>query len=145
MASEHMKLPQKEALNKLDSQLTCAICLDRYTEPKTLSCLHVFCKGCLDERPAKQGTELKCPSCRKPTRLSERGTSALPTAFYINSLLEIDAMLKKVGVAVPLCHAHNDRPKDLYCETCETHICFKCSTSSLVPRLSGTVYGEPGR
>ena len=39
-------------------------------------------------------------------------------------------MLRKEAAVVPLCHYHNDRPKDLYCESCETHICFKCSTDS---------------
>ena len=75
---------------------------------------------------------VKCPSCREPTRLGERGASVLPAAFHINNLLEIDALLKKESVSdvVPLCHAHNDRPNDLYCETCETHVCFKCSTDS---------------
>ena len=125
----------KDVLSKLDSQLTCAICLDRYTEPRTLPCLHSYCKECIDQLP-KVGYErrhvVKCPSCREPTRLGERGASALPAAFHINNLLEIDALLKKVSVSdvVPLCHAHNDRPKDLYCETCETHVCFKCSTDS---------------
>ena len=128
-SSQQPAASHREALSKLDSQLTCAVCLDRYTEPKTLPCLHIYCKKCLDELVQLSG-ELRCPSCRKPTRLSERGTSGLPTAFYINSLLEIDAVLKKEVVVVPLCHDHNDRPKDLYCEKCETHICFKCSTDS---------------
>ena len=128
-SSQQPAASHREALSKLDSQLTCAVCLDRYTEPKTLPCLHIYCKKCLDEL-VQLGGELRCPSCRKPTRLSERGTSGLPTAFYINSLLEIDAVLRKEAAVVPLCHDHNDRPKDLYCEKCETHICFKCSTDS---------------
>ena len=128
-SSQQPAASHREALSKLDSQLTCAVCLDRYTEPKTLPCLHIYCRKCLDEL-VQQGGQLKCPSCRKPTRLSERGTSGLPTAFYINNLLEIDAVLKKEAAVVPLCHDHNDRPKDLYCEKCETHICFKCSTDS---------------
>ena len=136
-SSQQPATSHREALSKLDSQLTCAVCLDRYTDPKTLSCLHIYCKKCLDGLVQLGGDhELKCPTCRKPTRLSERGTSGLPTAFYINSLLEIDAVLKKEAtvvpssMVVPLCHDHNDRPKDLYCEKCETHICFKCSTGS---------------
>ena len=132
----HSTAPHKDVLSKLDSQLTCAICLDRYTEPRTLPCLHSYCKECIDQLPIKVGNErrhvVKCPSCREPTRLGERGASALPAAFHINNLLEIDTLLKKVSVSdvVPLCYAHSDRPKDLYCETCETHVCFKCSTDS---------------
>ena len=135
-SSEQSTAPHKDVLSKLDSQLTCAICLDRYTEPRTLPCLHSYCKKCIDQVIPKVGNErhlIKCPFCREPTRLGERGASALPTAFHINNLMEIDTLLKKASVSdvsVPLCHAHNDRPKDLYCETCGTHVCFKCSTGS---------------
>ena len=27
---------------------------------------------------------------------------------------------------VPRCHSHDNRPMDLYCETCEEHICVRC-------------------
>ena len=66
---------------------------------------------------------MECPSCRHPTQLSERGVAALPTAFHINNLLEIDQLLKKTHTAdnedgcfqdeheeiqqSPLCHTHD--------------------------------------
>ena len=31
-----------EALKNLEQQLTCLVCLDRYTQPRTLPCLHSF-------------------------------------------------------------------------------------------------------
>ena len=30
----------KEALSEMDTRLTCAICLDRYTDPRSLPCSH---------------------------------------------------------------------------------------------------------
>ena len=71
---------------------------------------------------------MRCPSCRFLTQLSERGAAALPTAFHINSLLEIHQLLKKTD-SIPLCHTHKDK-LDIYCETCEEHVCFNCSTGS---------------
>jgi len=41
---------------------TCAICMDVITDPKTLSCKHVFCSECIDQSLAYQP---KCPSCGK--------------------------------------------------------------------------------
>ena len=125
-------LPNKEALTILDAQLTCAICLDRYTDPRTLFCHHNFCKDCII---GLYGGELKgerqvvnCPTCRRPTQLDgDKGAYALPPAFSINSLLEIDELLKKVPESEPQqdCSAHN-KPRDIYCETCEKLICIKC-------------------
>ena len=121
----------KEALSKkLDSQLTCAVCLDRYTDPRTLPCHHSYCKDCINHLPVELGNGgqvVKCPSCRQPNQLGDKGASSFPVAFYINNLLEMDELLKKSVDSVPVCQAHNDK-QDIYCDTCEEHICFKCST-----------------
>ena len=106
---------------KLDAQLTCAVCLDRYTDPKTLPCLHSFCKGCIDVLPDKlEGGKhvVECPVCRQPTQLSDRGASAFPTAFHINNLLEIDELLRATPAGEPPqeCPAHK-RPQ-VNRETC---------------------------
>ena len=39
----------KQALKKLEDQLTCAVCLDAFKDPKMLHCFHVFCKDCLQQ------------------------------------------------------------------------------------------------
>ena len=39
----------KQALKKLEDQLTCAICLDTFKDPKLLQCFHVYCKDCLQQ------------------------------------------------------------------------------------------------
>ena len=123
----------EEGLSKLESQVTCVICLECYRDPRTLPCLHSFCKDCIGHLPVEQdeGRHLmRCPSCRSPTQLSERGAAALPTAFHINNLLEIHQLLKKTdSQSIPLCHIHKDK-LDIYCETCEEHVCFNCSTGS---------------
>ena len=60
----------KQALEKLEDQLTCAICLDTFKDPKMLNCFHVFCKDCLQRLVVtdKQGQfSLCCPTCRQST------------------------------------------------------------------------------
>ena len=129
----------KEAVSKLDAQLTCSVCLDRYVDPRVLTCHHSFCKDCIGLIPQEreQGKfVVKCPCCREPTQLSEQGASTLPVAFHINNLLEIDEGLKKTPARGHLasdkiykCPMHN-RSLEFYCETCEDFICFKCGTES---------------
>ena len=126
----------KEALNKLDQHLLCSICLERYTNPRTLPCHHSFCKNCISRLPVELDNErqvVKCPICRNPTHLGENGVDALPTAFHINNLLDIDQLLLRTIPAsenVQLCQTHGNRSMDLYCESCEELVCFKCSTES---------------
>ena len=38
---------QLSSLARLDQQLSCAICLERYYEPRILKCSHSFCRRCL--------------------------------------------------------------------------------------------------
>ena len=121
-----------EALDRLNDQLKCAICLDRYADPRILPCHHSFCKDCIGPLPVEldeQQHVVRCPTCRQPTQLGDQGVVALPVAFHINNLLEIEELLRKSRHRhVQNCHAHKDRLMDLYCETCEELICVKCST-----------------
>ena len=72
---------------------------------------------------------MKCPICRKTTKLGEEGASTLPKAFHINNILEIDELLKKIPVSAshPECLKHGGKIKTLFCEKCEELICWKCS------------------
>ena len=38
----------------LKEQLTCSVCLDQYTNPKTLQCHHSFCLKCIKVLPLEQ-------------------------------------------------------------------------------------------
>ena len=88
----------EQALKKVEDQLTCAICLDRYQDPKLLSCSHAFCSKCLESiaRHGAQGSTVQCPNCRQPTALPQNGVPGLQAAFYIHQFFDIQSDLKKV-------------------------------------------------
>jgi len=48
---------------KVDKQLTCAICSEQFKEPKVLPCLHTYCKVFLVKLVRKQGADhvIPCP------------------------------------------------------------------------------------
>ena len=121
-------------LLKLEEQLTCPVCLDHYTNPKTLPCLHSFCEHCLEGLPLDKKNEtyyLSCPTCRHCTELPEEGAGAFPVAFHVNNLKEIHSAMKKTAAVLPnpqeaTCSDHG-KPLELFCETCDTVICVSCS------------------
>ena len=118
-------------LKKAEKQLTCAICLNLYTNPKTLPCLHSFCQQCLEGLPQDpQGGNyfISCPTCRHHIQLPQpTGVADFPTAFHINNLKEVYNLMRKVSghqqVTCDNCTATNVTS---YCKECAKFLCPKC-------------------
>ena len=140
----------EQALKRLEEQLNCSICLDTFTDPKLLHCFHVYCQQCLvplGVRDQQGELSLTCPTCRQVTPIPPSGVAGLQSAFHINHLLEIQDSVKKLqnppaslegavggtGVENPpknaaqYCSEHVKKELELYCETCEELICYKCA------------------
>ena len=126
----------KQALRKLEDQLTCAICLDAFKYPKLLQCFHVYCKDCIQQLVVKdqQGEFfLVCPTCRQSTFIpSATGVSGLQSAFHIHHLLEIQEALEKVSeprsIVCEKC-VKTARTVTNFCRDCGKFICDICSTA----------------
>ena len=121
----------EKALQKLSDQLTCPICLDDYTNPRVLPCLHVFCDHCLGRLVLCDAENLiaTCPNCRRETRLPQEGVASLPPAFYINHLFEVRDTLQKVSDPnKPRCEKCEDGNAKGYCRDCGEFVCEDCIT-----------------
>ena len=126
--------PAKQALKKLEDQLTCAICLDGYKNPKLLQCFHIYCKDCLQRlvvTDRQDQPSLCCPTCRQSTLLPPAtGVSGLQSAFHIHHLFEIQDILKKVKDPQKLlCEkcTKTTRTATNFCRDCGEFICEKCT------------------
>ena len=117
---------------KFEERLTCPVCLDHFTNPKTLPCLHSFCQHCLEGLPLDKKNEtyyLSCPTCRHETELPEEGIRAFPVAFHLNDLKEMYSLTKKTAdLSNPQEATCSDHGKkfEFFCETCDTVICSHC-------------------
>ena len=115
----------EEALQKIQEQVTCGICLDSYKQPKLLKCFHVYCEQCL-QRLVRGGDSLSCPQCRKVTQLPVGGVSDLQGAFYIHYLFDIQDALKKVSSSKQtMCKTCKKREAVGFCRSCG-FVCAFC-------------------
>ena len=75
-------------LEKLEVEITCAICQDHYKDPKILPCLHYYCKECILHLTLRNGADkpFSCPECRHDCLLPEDGVDELKTPFFITRL-----------------------------------------------------------
>ncbi len=120
----------QEALSKVEDQLSCPVCLEDYTNPRLLSCFHVYCQHCLDQMAVQQG-QLECPKCRRPTLLPPTGASGLQAAFHVHHLFDIKDTLKKIKepqkLACEKC-IKTTRKATSFCRQCTKFICEVCTT-----------------
>ena len=123
----------KQALEKLNEQLTCPICLEHYTNPKLLHCFHVFCEKCLKPvaQQTPQGQVVECPNCRHLTSLTQEGVPGLQGAFLIHHLFDIQDILKKVNTpSNNKCAKCKKREPNCYCRSCG-FLCDSCKKPHL--------------
>ncbi|KAL9955768.1 hypothetical protein ACROYT_G037144 [Oculina patagonica] len=117
-------------LKNLKKQVTCSICLDTYTKPKTITCLHTFCLECLKKHALtsqRQG-KYRCPDCQEEIGIPEGNRfDNLPTSFLHNSLLSLLAV-RQIGDGSEIsCGTCKKKSAEIsYCFDCEKLLCPDC-------------------
>ena len=120
--------PAEKALQKIQEQITCGVCLESYKQPRVLKCFHVYCEGCLQRlvRGGGEGQSLSCPQCRQDTPLPVGGVPGLQGAFYIHYLFDIQDALKKVSSSEQtMCNKCSKYEYVCFCRTCG-FLCQRC-------------------
>ena len=107
-------------LKNLKEHVTCSICLDTFTEPKTITCLHTFCCECLKRHALATQREgkFRCPECQAQVGVPE-SFDQLPTGFLQNSLLGLLAVQKSGDGSEISCGSCRKK-------SAETSFCFSC-------------------
>ncbi|XP_071621127.1 E3 ubiquitin-protein ligase TRIM39-like [Heliangelus exortis] len=130
------------ALERLQEEAICPICLEYMNEPVTIDCGHNFCRGCIakhcqDKGPWADGP-FSCPQCRASCHRS----GLRPNRQLANIVESIRQLGLRSGAGAaepgtPLCALH-DEPLKLFCEEDEEAICVVCRES--LHHRSHTVY-----
>ena len=108
-------------LNNLHEEISCSVCMCKYTDPKQLPCLHSFCLHCLNgiQRTSGRRDQIACPECRQEFNVPDNGNlAALPTNFRINSLLDV--------LAIQECNTTGVKCGNCDERTRQSHYCFQC-------------------
>ena len=123
------KMDVPTLMYSLNEEVTCSVCMQLYTNPKQLPCLHIFCLQCLNNlaRTSAQNGKIKCPLCQREVDISESGTlDTLPNCFHMKNLLDILA-IKECDTAKVTCgNCEMKREEASYCFHCGKFWCNDC-------------------
>ncbi|XP_026717347.1 E3 ubiquitin-protein ligase TRIM39-like [Athene cunicularia] len=131
------------ALEQLQEEAICPICLEYMSDPVSIDCGHNFCRGCIAKHCQEKGLwgdgPFSCPQCRASCHRSGfRPNRQL--ANIVESIRQLGlrgGLGPEPGPGTPLCAQHDERLK-LFCEEDEEAICVVCRES--LHHRSHTVY-----
>ena len=116
-------------LHNLHEEVSCSVCMTKFTDPKQLPCLHSFCLHCLQRIQRTSGIRenISCPECRQNFRIPGDGDlNALPTNFRINSLLDVLAIKECNTSGVKCGNCDKRSGESYYCFQCCSFWCDDC-------------------
>ncbi|XP_033106643.1 E3 ubiquitin-protein ligase TRIM71-like [Anneissia japonica] len=109
-----------KALQFMDKKdLECAICLNRFHQPKTLNCMHTYCLHCIQKWVETHG-KMKCPTCKQEHDLIKEDLKKLASNTMISQLLEY---VTKTEERKPTNCSFCDNQPAYHCSTCQLYLC----------------------
>ena len=117
--------------NQIKDEITCSICDELFKEPKTLPCLHTFCKECIQASlvtAERMKGQITCPLCRSP--IPKDGIASIPTNFATNRLIDIFNSRRTSdnnhAVKCDECDSEDGAVACMWCVECEKGLCEEC-------------------
>uniref|UniRef100_A0A2M4ACW3 Putative e3 ubiquitin-protein ligase trim33 n=1 Tax=Anopheles triannulatus TaxID=58253 RepID=A0A2M4ACW3_9DIPT len=119
----------------------CSLCQNKFTSPRVLSCLHVFCEPCLDKLLAEGGSlntggekkqdllggsgggTIACPICKQITAVGPKGAAGLHQDYILSNVLDLST-IEPSQLACTSC-----KSKEMAisrCNNCANFLCDSC-------------------
>jgi len=78
-------------MRQLDDITECLICSKRFTDPRSLPCIHSFCLSCIENlaQDKQPGMKMPCSVCTKEFIIPDGGVGELPKNYFIMKLMQI--------------------------------------------------------
>ena len=114
--------------------LICSLCLNDFSDPRALPCLHTFCLKCLKDlhksernKSGDESTRLRCPMCQEDHEIPKEGLGSFRQDFRIKNFLEICNSNNKCELQLTMCTKHPDKQLMFVCRTCgQAELCIEC-------------------
>ncbi|XP_025018082.1 RING finger protein nhl-1 isoform X3 [Tetranychus urticae] len=125
------------AWDKLEQLLTCAICLDRFRNPKMLPCQHSFCQEpCMEGLQDYARRQIKCPECRAEHRIPFQGIQTYPTNVTLQRFLELHQSItgeepEPVPSMMERCGVCSEKSTVTKCSHCDKKVCPECKEAHI--------------
>lgn len=121
---------------QLEQILTCAICLDKFKNPKLLPCQHTFCgDACMEGLVDYARRQIKCPECRAEHRIPYQGVSSLPPNVTLIRFLELHSKItgdEPEPTFLDKCAICGEKIEGVArCAHCDKKACAECRESHI--------------
>jgi hypothetical protein len=108
----------------------CSECLETYSNPRQLPCIHTFCLKCVKNfsRDKLPGDQIPCPICRKEFTLPDNGVDSLPKNFFIEQLKDLTDQSNRhcEGCSCDVTDPALRKQAVMYCVDCQQRFCESC-------------------
>ncbi|CAH1801575.1 unnamed protein product [Owenia fusiformis] len=126
----------------LMDSVTCSICMDVLDDPRSLPCMHCYCRKCIQDVIDKQQDKntLACPTCRDLCPIPRQEATGLKVNFFANSVLDAikdRSMSQSSTQYCDICLQEDEKvPAILRCIECNEKLCKACGRAHKLSRLT---------
>lgn len=112
---------------KLQSEITCFVCLEYLIEPVTLDCGHNFCHACIVKSWGQISDETTCPRCKVAVpRLNFKPNGQLATVVHL--IRQLSDQAKQMARTSKTCKGHETAMLS-FCKDDLVPVCLLCDGS----------------